>query len=959
MYTQLLNNSQYDENRYSRQSYSIGRDSSKKISTSKILVIGYDILSEEIIKNMALLGCGEIDIYYQDSENNENLFFNIENKKIPIEKLRKLNPNTNIKIVNIKDKCEYLNIEVFNNYSLIVIVNSSINDAILINNITRSCEKPLIITGACGLSGYMYNDFGENFEIEDQDGEIYENLIPEEIIENTIKFKNKHMLNQGDIIKITYLNNITDEQKIYDIINPFTIKLDERISLISNINEYSLIIKKKIKKTIKNTTFNEFITNKKIDKIIMSDFSKPFERGELLLNLQLALDNYFIKFNELPRSWSQVDFEIFINILKEINENIVTEKNYNFILKYCCTSNGSCKPVASIIGGIVSHEIIKGITKKCMPIDQALFMDFIDDLIFDNDISKNMSNCNVEKKSKYSSLTNIFGGKFVNKLQSIVPFVIGSGAIGCEILKNLCCLGIKNIKITDNDNIEKSNLSRQLLFNDDDIGKSKSFCAGNAVMNTNSDCNVNIYNNKVESKTEHIFNKEFHSNVDIYMNALDNIDARKYMDNTAIKYEKPLLDSGTTGAQGSLTVIIPHLTESYQSSKNDASEEEIPLCTLKSFPFKPQHTIQWGRELFEDTFNIVPSIINKYIENEYEKLNKETDIKLLEIYKLLYKFKDFKLNEETLLIQSRILFNDNFVKSVQNIINENKNKLENTNKMPIMLNDDSYEQNFISSTFEMYNQIFNTTLIYNREELQCINYDNYEVKNIENLKRLELQNEIYKILEQFKIYKINCIEFEKDDDSLHHVQWITCCANIRNYQYSIGQIDEYETKKIAGKIIPALITTTAVISGYQVIEMIKIIKLYYDKKYLSNKDDKDIEIYKNRYINLNLNYHIGNDPTKCIKYYLNEEEKIDENNNYLTLWTRFICESNNTKEILKEISLKTMGHLNVYLLTDNTNKFLVDDGNILIEETNSEYCTVLFDEHDIEFYTIIESNMKK
>jgi ubiquitin-activating enzyme E1 len=961
---------EYDDSRYSRQSYSIGRESTQKLSKSKILIIGYDMLGEEIIKNMILMGVQEVDIYTQsslDELKGENLFFNTVNNNIPIDRLRQLNPNTSIKIVNIKDTNDNLNIEIFKNYTMIILINPLINDAILLNKVTRSCEIQLIITGIFGLFGYIYNDFGNEFEIEDQDGEIYENLLIDKINSDEIKFRNKHKLNDKDVLILKYSNNYIEE-KIINVINPFTVKFNSELK--PNIEYYSSIIKKKIKKIIKNISFEEFIADKTHQKIITTDYSVPFERNTLLFNLYLGLNSYYDKFKELPSPWSQVDCNIFINVLKEKTEIIINEENINFIKKFCYTAIGNFKPLASIIGGIASHEIIKGITKKFIPIEQAVFIDFIDDLITDEEVIGDTNPCKYMSSDKYKSIVNIFGNDFINKLQSVKPFVIGSGAIGCEILKNLCCIGIKNITLTDNDNIEKSNLSRQLLFNDNDIGKSKSMCAGTVIRNVNNDCNVNIYENRIEKKTENIFDNEFHSSIDIYLNALDNVDARKYMDTMAVKYEKPIIDSGTTGAQGNIGVIIPHLTESYKSTNNDADEETIPLCTLKTFPFKVEHTIQWARELFEENFNVIPTVLNKYRKNNYEKLYEESEIELTNVYKSIYKFKNFKFDNVSFLIQCIIMYNNNFKKNIISVIKEYKDKPENTNKMPQFIINNEIFHIITSLTFPILNQVFKTnfecdeSLIDKIEESQELsNYDENNIENINNYEKSDLINLIYEILNKFVDKEISPVDFEKDQDTLGHVKWITCCANARNFQYSINAVDEYETKKISGNIIPAMITTTSVISGYQIIEFIKIIKLYENQKYISNKFKKDINIYKDRYINLNINYHMGNNPSECKKHYFLDENNSssDTNNkNYLTLWSKFTSQLNNTNEILKSISEQTNKLLTVYLIDqcENPNNYIVDDEIVQIKNTNSEYCIVIFNEYDMEFFVTILENFK-
>ncbi len=87
-------------------------------------------------------------------------------------------------------------------------------------------------------------------------------------------------------------------------------------------------------------------------------------------------------------------------------------------------------------------------------------------------------------------------------------------------------------------------------------------------------------------------------------------------------------------------------------------------------------------------------------------------------------------------------------------------------------------------------------------------------------------------------YRMSPAEFEKDDDANFHIDFIAACSNVRASEYTIEMCDKHKTKGIAGKIIPALITTTAMVSGLVALELIKVVQ------------KKPIESYKSSFINL-------------------------------------------------------------------------------------------------------------
>jgi len=92
----------------------------------------------------------------------------------------------------------------------------------------------------------------------------------------------------------------------------------------------------------------------------------------------------------------------------------------------------------------------------------------------------------------------------------------------------------------------------------------------------------------------------------------------------------------------------------------------------------------------------------------------------------------------------------------------------------------------------------------------------------------------------FQGFRLQPIEFEKDVDTNFHMDFITAASNLRASNYSIPLANKHKVKGIAGKIIPAMVTTTAVVSGLVCLELIKTIQ------------KKTLEEYKNGFVNLAL-----------------------------------------------------------------------------------------------------------
>lgn len=961
------------DHRYSRQSYTIGLDSQIKLSNACVLVIGYNSLAQEIIRNLALIGVSRIDIYYNNNLKNHEksgLYFPIEkdlngDDHVPIERISKLNPTIQINsIPTILNEHNQIDMNIILQYNSIILTNTNIEMGIEINTHIHNLSIPFIMCGCYGLMGYTFNDFGNEFIINDVNGEPSELLILDSIEGKILKFKDQHKLSEGDTITIIWNDDSQSEYNVYRKKSPLMVELKETPN--ENKCDYKNILRKKKRQIFNFSSLKDNIEN---PSFTISDWSKPnpYEHNQNLHKLNCAMSKYLNDYKQMPETWSMCDYQKFSEYV-----NFETEQEKMIAKKFCYTMKGDLLPLVSIIGSIVSHEILKCLTLKYIPITQWNYIDYFD-LILDTEISSHDNSKQINymnMNTRYEGIMNIFGKSFIDEFQNKVPFVIGSGAIGCEIIKNLGMMGVKEIYLTDPDHIEKSNLSRQFLFDDNDIRQSKSETVAKKMRLMNPTVQIHSLKEKVCFQTENIFNENFHSKVDIYLNALDNVEARNYVDLLAIKYTKPLIDSGTMGSKGNVQVVIPNLTESYGSSTDPEENAGIPICTIKTFPYKPEHTIQWARELFETEFNQIPNYLNKY--KNKEELVKLTDTETIQILKLIYKYKNFKFNKHSYFKLLVEIFYQNHIECIKDIIDkytleENKESLGDK-KLPMYLNETNLNiqiiQNYIIDGFELLNQVFRTSFDYNLSEP-----DNYETINnlLIMIKNQPIMKSIFVSDMEFEMdSKINIpliseivnqipltypIEFEKDDDELKHVDWITHSANMRNIQYYIPQTNIYETRKIAGKIIPAMITTTSMISGFQILEYIRICKLYFNSTHEpSNPSNSDIDLYKNKFVNLNINYYDSTSPIPVPIYQVGGKN--------ISLWTNYKVNGFDTKNIIEQIESQANSKVD-YMTCGNKTIYNGEDIYFStlenFDNTELSNIAILFEDIPIGFSVIIKN----
>jgi len=182
--------------------------------------------------------------------------------------------------------------------------------------------------------------------------------------------------------------------------------------------------------------------------------------------------------------------------------------------------------------------------------------------------------------------------------------VIGAGGLGCEILKDLALSGFSDIHVIDMDNIDVTNLNRQFLFRQADVGKAKADVAAAFINHRLGHLGVKVtpHVGKIQDHDESWYRK-----FNIIIAGLDNIAARRWMnatlhdmvDRTSGEPDPssliPLLDGGTEGFKGQARVIVPFMTSCFDCSLDSFPPQvNYPLCTIAETPRLPEHCIEYA-----------------------------------------------------------------------------------------------------------------------------------------------------------------------------------------------------------------------------------------------------------------------------------------------------------------------------------------------------------------------------
>lgn len=370
--------------------------------------------------------------------------------------------------------------------------------------------------------------------------------------------------------------------------------------------------------------------------------------------------------------------------------------------------------------------------------------------------------------------------------------------------------------MVDLDTIDLSNLNRQFLFSREHIGRPKAVVAKETASKFNPSVQIVAHHSNIMADQ---FNIKWFRSFDIVYNALDNKDARRHVNNMCLASDVPLIESGTTGFDGYVQVIVGDKTECFDCLYKEAPKS-YPVCTIRSTPSQPVHCVVWSKSfLFSQLFEP---------EEDSGELQNGDDAETAE-------------ERETLVAQA------NELKDLRNRV------LEPT-----------VDRDIIDKLFKRDVEQLLTMDSMWKERIPPIPLDHEglqpKVDAVDASKVIKEDQRVWTLAENVAVFKYalkalqarlkdssESIFFDKDDEDT--LNFVVAATNIRSTVFSIETKSKFDIKQIAGNIIPAIATTNAVTAGVCVLQSLKVVANALDSArnvYLSHQPDKIFSVQKVR-----------------------------------------------------------------------------------------------------------------
>lgn len=940
-----------DENLHSRQLAVYGRESMRRMASSKILVSGMRGLGAEVAKNVILAGVRAVTIHDEGVAEMGDLsaqFYLTEadvgsNRAAACkDRLQELNTSVVVECA----AAQALDAAVITSHDVVVMLDATLAEATRVNDICRSHEPAIsfVYGSTAGLAGSVFCDFGPSFVVLDTDGEeplsaIVSGISASEgtalvscVDDERLEFQDGMKVSFAEVRGMEELND--GRPRSIKSVKAHSFELSD-----DTCEGYSAYVTGGVVTQVKEPKTLEFKPMahalQEPGEFLMSDFSK-LERAAVLHICLRALDAFKVATGRFPGSHDEADCAKMLSLAREIDAAMPEASRLGdgldekVVRTYAQTSRGYINPMAAVLGGLIGQEVVKACSGKFHPLLQWFHFDSFESLPAEMPPAADMAAAG----DRYDGQTAIFGRGFQDQLSNSRTFLVGAGALGCEFLKNFTCMGLACgarglVTLTDDDSIEKSNLSRQFLFRDWNIGHAKSTVAAAAAQAINASFNVKALQNRVSPETEEVFDDAFWESLDFVVNALDNVTARLYVDARCVYFKRALLESGTLGTKCNTQMVIPDMTENYGASR-DPPEKQAPMCTLHSFPHNINHCLTWARSEFEGMMEANPAEANAYLENREGFLSKVRETGDATSRESLEKVVDCLVDNrcesfDDCIAWARRKLQDYFHNRIAQLVYTFPEDYATSSgapfwsppkRFPVAIPfsaDDELHAAFIVAAANLQAEIHGVEkpewagdVAAVAAKASAVVVDDFvplsgvkietdpkaqsakpaagaqDDDTVIDLLTAKLDAAAKSIPAEMRLAPI---EFEKDDDTNFHMDMISALANLRARNYRIPEVDKLKAKFIAGKIIPAIATTTALATGLVCLELYKVVLR------------KPIEAFRNTFATLALPLFAMAEPL--------DSKFVSFGDMKWSLWDRWIIEGDiSISELLEWFSKK-------------------------------------------------------
>ncbi|KAM6414068.1 ubiquitin-like modifier-activating enzyme 7 [Rhynochetos jubatus] len=753
-------------------------------------------------------------------------------------------------------------------FQVVVLTESPLEEQLRVGDFCHAQGIRFIVADAKGLAGQLFCDFGERFVIDDPaEGDPVCAAVqhisqgnPGVVTCVGAEDSRGQLFCDGDLVTFSGVGGMTElngrEPIPVRVLDAFRLEIGDTSSF-SPYCRGGLVSQVRLPQAHSYEPLRQALAEPKIR------VANPEElpRSRSLHAAFQALHAFRGEQGRLPRPRASADVERVL----ELAQSLGTQQgplDKDVVRAFASVSAGTLCPVASIIGALAAQEALKAITRKFQPLDQWLYLDALECLALEGAAQLTEEDC-APRGSRYDGQIAVFGAAFQEQLGHQKYLLVGAGAIGCELLKNFAMMGLAagpggDLTVTDMDTVALSNLHRQLLYRSADISKPKSAVAAAAVRHMNPDVRVTAHQNQVGPATEPLYGDDFFQRLDGVVSALDTLEARAYLESRCLHCRIPLLDSGTEGPRGNVLAMVPPLTKP-MGPASAPEDGTFPLCTLRYFPRTIQHTLQWARDEFEGLFQLPAEHVNRFIEDPAfpEQLPAGKALEVLE--QVRGSLQERPRDWPDCLRWARRHWQSRYHDAIAQLLHNFPPEHETSPGVPFWSGDRSCPHpltfdpdndthlEYILAAAHLFaqahkvppcsDQVAARTVLRSivlppftpqeglripleeeREEVQAPADDGQLAKLTQDLvqRRQELVGG-----GETRVSLMEPIHFEKDNNI--HVDFMTAASNLRAENYGIPPADWLTSKRIAGRIVPAIITTTAAVAGLACLEVYKLV----------------------------------------------------------------------------------------------------------------------------------------